>query len=57
MRTYDWEHFALCRHPNTFCDHKYCDSRDIMFLICDVNSRNHMFEVATLPCLLDIDLV
>ena len=57
MRTYDWEIFAVFRHPNKFCDHKYCDSRDILFLICNVNSRNHMFQVATLPCLVNIDLV
>ena len=35
---------AVCDHPDKFGDHKHCESRDIMFLICQVTSRHHMFK-------------
>ena len=46
------------------CEHKHCDSGDILFFICHVSSREHMLKelgefmgrsssrsVTTLPCL------
>ena len=35
-----------CRMYNTdkSCDHKHCDSRDIIFLTSHVTSREHMFK-------------
>lgn len=56
--------------PDKSCDHKNCDNGDIMFLICQVNSREHIFKglcefiggslswsVPTFPCLVAIGLV
>ena len=43
MRIYGWELLAVCHHPDKSCDYKYCDSGDIMFLICHVTSLEHMF--------------
>ena len=61
---------ALCHHPDKSCDHGHYDSGDIVFLICHVTSREHMFKglcefvggsplwcVTTLSCLVAIGLV
>ena len=34
----------VCQHPDKSCDHKYCDSGEIMFLISHVASRKHIFN-------------
>ena len=58
------------QHPDQSYDHKHWDNRDIVFLICQVTCREHIFtgqcesiggnplrRVATLPYLVAIDLV
>ena len=50
---------CLCHQPDKSCDQKYCDSGDIIFSICHVAFREHMFKGLLefmLPCLLTIDL-
>ena len=44
MKTYGWELLAVYNHPDKSGDHKYCDSGDIIFLIFQVTSREHMFK-------------
>ena len=34
----------LCHYADNSCDHKYCDSKDIMFLICRVTSCEPLFK-------------
>ena len=61
---------ALCHHSDKSCDHKHCDSEDLMFPICHVTSCEYIFKglcefmtgnpswrVTTLPCLVAIGLV
>ena len=63
---YGWGLLAVCHHPDKSCDH----SEDIMFSICHVTSRKHMFKwldefiggcpirwVTNLLCLMAIGLV
>ena len=60
----------VCHDPDKFCDYYHCDSGDVMFLICHVTSRKHMFKelcgfmggsssrsVTILPCLVAIGQV
>ena len=35
---------AACHPRDRSCDHKHCDSGDIMFLICLMTSRQHVFN-------------
>ena len=44
MRIYRRELLAICYHPDESCEHKHCDSGDIMFSICHVTSREYMFK-------------
>ena len=32
----------VCHYTAKFSDHKHCDSRDLMFLICNVASCQHV---------------
>ena len=32
----------MCYDPDKFSDNRFCDSGDSMFLICHVNSCDHM---------------
>ena len=41
---YGWKFLAVCHHPEKFCDRRYRDNGNKMFLICHVTSRNHMFK-------------
>ena len=34
----------ICHYAYKSCDRKHCDGEDIMFLICHMTSREHMFE-------------
>ena len=34
----------VCHIPDKFCDHKHCDSGNIMSSICHVTSNEHMFK-------------
>ena len=49
MQIYGWELYAACHHLEKSCDHKYCDSGDII-LSCHVTYDNiclkskHMFK-------------
>ena len=45
MQIYRQELLAICHPPDKFCDHKYYDNGDLMFLICHVTSSEHMFKV------------
>ena len=69
-RIYGWELLVVYQHPDQSYDHKHWDNRDIVFLICQVTCREHIFKgqcesiggnplrrVATLPYLVAIDLV
>ena len=42
MRIHGQEHLTVCHDPHKFSDHRFCDSGDSMFLICHVNSCDHM---------------
>ena len=44
MRIYGWKLLTVCHHPDKSCDHKYCDSGDIVFLIRHITSRELMFK-------------
>ena len=47
MRIYRWELLVLCHYADKSCDQscdKHCDGGDIMFLVCHVTSREHMFK-------------
>ena len=44
MQIHEWELLAVCHHTDKSCDHNHCNSGDIMFLICHVTSREHMFK-------------
>ena len=67
---YRWDLLTIHYHPDGFGNHRNCDSGDIMFLICHLTSRNHMFKglcefmgwsssqlVTTLPCFVAISLL
>ena len=41
---YGRELLTVCHHPGKFCEHRHCDSGDIVFLICHVISREHTFK-------------
>ena len=41
---YVWELLKVCHHLGKSCEHKHYDSEDIMFLICHMTSRKHMFQ-------------
>ena len=43
MQIYGWELDAACHDLEKFCEHKYCDSGDII-LSCHVTSSKHMFK-------------
>ena len=38
------ELFVVCYHLNKFGGNRHCFSEDLTFLICQVNSRNHLSE-------------
>ena len=70
MQIYRQELLAIRHPPDKFCDHKYYDNEDLMFLICHVTSSEHMFKVlyeftggsplpwvTTWPCLVAIGIV
>ena len=44
MGNYGWELLAICHRPDKSCDHKHCDSGDLMLLVFQVTSREHMFK-------------
>ena len=44
MGIYGLELLVVYHHPNESCDHKFCDSRDIIFLICHMTCREQMFK-------------
>ena len=45
MRIYGWELLVVCHQPDNLIDYKRCDSKDIIiFLICQVTSRDHRFQ-------------
>ena len=67
---YGWEHLKVCHRLGKSCEHWNYDSWDIVFLICHVTSREHMFKrlcefmggipsrkVTTFSCLVAIGLV
>ena len=41
-----WEFMgqSSLHHPNESCDHKFCDSRDIILLVCHVTCHEQMFK-------------
>ena len=43
MQIYGWELYAACHDLEKSCEHKYCDSGDII-LSCHVTSSKHMFK-------------
>ena len=43
MQIYGWELYAACHDLEKFCEHKYCDSGDII-LSCHVTSSKHMVQ-------------
>ena len=70
MQTYVWVLLVLCHYPDEFVDHRDCESRDIMFSMCDVRSPDQMLKElckfmsrnlspkeTTLSCLVAIGLV
>ena len=44
MPIYGWELLAVCHHPDKFGDQRHFDSGDIMNLICQLTSLDHMFK-------------
>ena len=44
MQILEWELFKVCHHFGKSCEHRYYDSGVIVFLVCHVISRKHMFE-------------
>ena len=44
MGTSGWELYEVWYYPGKSCDHKHCDSGDIVFLICHVTHREHMLK-------------
>ena len=42
MRIFGWEFLVECHQPDKSCDHKHCNSRDKMFLICHMASPKHI---------------
>ena len=44
MKLYGLELLAVSQHPDKFGDHRPCDNRDLMFLVCNVTSRDHLFK-------------
>ena len=44
MGTNEWEPIAVYDHVVRFGNHKHCESGCIIFLICQVTSRDHMFK-------------
>ena len=44
MQIYGKKLLLVCCHQDKFFDHRHCDRGDIMFLICHVTSRKHMFK-------------
>ena len=44
MQIHGWELLAVCHHSYKFGDHRYSDGGDIVFLICHLTSRDHMFK-------------
>ena len=70
MNIYRWELLTVCHHPGKCCEHRHCDSGDIVFLNYHVTSREDMFKglcefmggclsrrVTTFLCLVIISLV
>ena len=44
MQSNGWEFLVLCFYADKSCDHEQCDGGDIVFLICQVTCRQHMFK-------------
>ena len=42
--TVRWELLTVCHHPAKSDDHRYCDSGDILFLICPMISQDHWMK-------------
>ena len=70
MQIYGLELLTVYHHPGKSCEHRHCDCGYIVFLICHLNSREHMFKglceltggsplwnFTTFPCLVAIGLV
>ena len=43
MQIHRGDLLTACHNPDKFGNHKDCDSKDIVLLICYVISRDHMF--------------
>ena len=41
---YEWELFIVCHHPAKFVGHRYCSSRDIIFLVCDMIKQDQVIK-------------
>ena len=41
---YGWESLTVYYHPDEFGDHRHCDSKNVLFLICHLTSMDHMFK-------------
>ena len=44
MQISGWELLKVCHHLGKCCEHRHYDSGGIVFLICYMISREHMFK-------------
>ena len=44
LLTCELELLLVCQNLAKSCDHRHCDTGDLMFLICHMTSNNHLFR-------------